>query len=500
MLELIDMSSPPKVFISYSHDSLEHKQWIAKVAVQLRESGIDAILDQWDLTLGDDVTRFMEQGVTGADRVLVVCTNEYVRKAEAGEGGVGYERLIVTAELVANLGTNKFIPILRNVTGDRKVPVFLATRLYIDFSDDTEFDSRFEELLRELHKAPALEKPPIGKNPFAATRSRDQMAEVTQGELLDLPMRPEDPIEIYNLAVELVRRSDLYGWRQLAKRVRKPIRRTLLDLRMKHEKEQPKDLEQLNAIVNEAVNGIASLLVLAIVGVESGRETLRDQRSVIDDLLEIEGWARSGLTVLVDLPYALAYVYQGLHGAMCLWTGQLDLALSMAEMQVRNNYNSRYERMWEAPGILHPETLGNTEEAWKFLSSAAERWNWLEEVFGTEKDYRVALSAYFAALSLNELATDIVEGRAANFTKDSMVMLELPPVFALEQIGIQRQAVQLLMRSGGLEAIFKRKGVEMTVANKLILESFSATIKKAIPNRRFIHQLPLDDLLNAPIT
>jgi len=43
------MSSPPKVFISYSHDSLEHKQWVHKVAVRLRESGIDAILDQWDL-------------------------------------------------------------------------------------------------------------------------------------------------------------------------------------------------------------------------------------------------------------------------------------------------------------------------------------------------------------------------------------------------------------------------------------------------------------------
>jgi len=90
------MSAAPRVFISYSHDSPAHKQWIAELATRLRRSAVDAILDQWDLNLGDDVTRFMEAGVTGSDRVLVVCTDEYVRKADAGRGGVGYERLIVT--------------------------------------------------------------------------------------------------------------------------------------------------------------------------------------------------------------------------------------------------------------------------------------------------------------------------------------------------------------------------------------------------------------------
>src|SRR5262245_19395356 len=134
------MEKAPEVFISYSHDSPSHKEWVAKLATRLRGSGVDVILDQWDLSLGDDVTRFMEAGVSNSDRVLVICTDEYVRKANAGKGGVGYERLIVTAQLVQNIGTNKFIPIIRNTDPEHRTPRFLGTRLYIDFSDDEQFD------------------------------------------------------------------------------------------------------------------------------------------------------------------------------------------------------------------------------------------------------------------------------------------------------------------------------------------------------------------------
>jgi hypothetical protein len=101
----------PKVFISYSHDSAEHKKWVGELASILVKKGIDVILDQWDLGFGDDVPKFMEKGVSDSDRVLMVCTETYVKKADEGKGGVGYEAMIVTGELVKNLGTSKFIPI-----------------------------------------------------------------------------------------------------------------------------------------------------------------------------------------------------------------------------------------------------------------------------------------------------------------------------------------------------------------------------------------------------
>jgi hypothetical protein len=106
----------PKVFISYSHDSQEHKDWVLRLASDLRTSGIDAVLDRWDLSPGQDMAAFMAHGISSADRVLLICTDNYVSKAEAGTGGVGYERLIVTAGVVASIDTIKFIPIIRNNT------------------------------------------------------------------------------------------------------------------------------------------------------------------------------------------------------------------------------------------------------------------------------------------------------------------------------------------------------------------------------------------------
>src|SRR6266550_7461551 len=101
---------PPKVFISYSHDSEDHKQWVLRLGSDLRASGIDVVLDQWDLVPGQDINLFMQNGITQAHRVIMVCSSAYVIKAEKGEGGVGYERLIVTSEVVANIDTIKFIP------------------------------------------------------------------------------------------------------------------------------------------------------------------------------------------------------------------------------------------------------------------------------------------------------------------------------------------------------------------------------------------------------
>jgi hypothetical protein len=97
--------SPPTVFISYSHDSPEHKRWVLEFAEELRRNGIDPLIDAWDLRPGDDVPKFMERGVRDSGRVLMICTEKYVAKANDGVGGVGYEAMIVTSELVRDLGT-----------------------------------------------------------------------------------------------------------------------------------------------------------------------------------------------------------------------------------------------------------------------------------------------------------------------------------------------------------------------------------------------------------
>ena len=152
------MAEHPKVFISYSHDTPEHKRWVSELGAKLHRKGVEVILDQWNLGLGDDLVLFMERGIRDSDRVLVICTDSYVRKANAGEGGAGYESRIITRQLVQDLGTDKFIPIIRQALEEDKIPVFLGTHVYIDFTDEDQFDEKFNELLRECLQVSGLQK------------------------------------------------------------------------------------------------------------------------------------------------------------------------------------------------------------------------------------------------------------------------------------------------------------------------------------------------------
>jgi hypothetical protein len=112
----------------------------------------------------------MEHSVRAADRVLVICTDQYVRKANEGRGGAGYERMVMTAELIRDQDTTKFIPVVRQASSDKPLPDFMGTRLFIDLRANDE--EEFGRLLRELLSEPLVPKPPIGRNPFSPlTRS-----------------------------------------------------------------------------------------------------------------------------------------------------------------------------------------------------------------------------------------------------------------------------------------------------------------------------------------
>ena len=56
--------SAPKLFVSYSWTTQEHEDWVLNIATELRQSGVDVILDKWDLKEGDDANIFMEKMVT----------------------------------------------------------------------------------------------------------------------------------------------------------------------------------------------------------------------------------------------------------------------------------------------------------------------------------------------------------------------------------------------------------------------------------------------------
>ncbi len=169
----IENKEYPTAFVSYSHDNQDHKDWVRKLSSDLRMHGVDVILDQWDIRLGDDLPFFMEHGLTQAHIVLCICSDNYTKKANANKGGVGYEKRILTADLIEDGTANYIIPIIRNSeTG--KIPKFLGAPFYVDFRDDSKYYISYRKLLDRIYNKDCLDKPVLGENPYQASHDVDK--------------------------------------------------------------------------------------------------------------------------------------------------------------------------------------------------------------------------------------------------------------------------------------------------------------------------------------
>lgn len=92
-------------------------------SIKLRSHGVDVILDQFDLRLGDDLPFFMEQGLTISHLVICICSEKYTEKANAGKKGVGYEKRILANELLNDSDKKFIIPIVRNNHSKKETPL-----------------------------------------------------------------------------------------------------------------------------------------------------------------------------------------------------------------------------------------------------------------------------------------------------------------------------------------------------------------------------------------
>ncbi|GED34782.1 TIR domain-containing protein [Brevibacillus centrosporus] len=159
----------PRVFISYSWTSPDHEEWVLDLAERLMNDRVEITLDKWDLQEGHDTYHFMESMVRSdkIDKVLIICDQGYYEKAEERRGGVGTETLIISPEVYKDIKQEKFIPIVatRDENGNAYIPSYIKSRLYIDLSSESQFESGYERLLRNLYQRPQHRKPSIGEAP-----------------------------------------------------------------------------------------------------------------------------------------------------------------------------------------------------------------------------------------------------------------------------------------------------------------------------------------------
>lgn len=153
----------PKVFISYSHDSDEHRQQVLALSDQLRADGVDCYIDQYvNGSPAEGWQRWMEKQIERADFVLVVCTPLYLHrfKGEDREGGrgVNFEGVIISQVLYDDFQQNtKFIPVIPDDGSLDNVPLMLKPgSIYL-------FGSQYEALYRVLTDQPRATAKPLGK-------------------------------------------------------------------------------------------------------------------------------------------------------------------------------------------------------------------------------------------------------------------------------------------------------------------------------------------------
>lgn len=158
------LPSSSKVFISYSHDSSEHKERVLRFAERLRKDGIDAQIDQY---VGGRPPggwpRWMLDKLDWADFVLLICTETYYRRFRGHEQsdmgkGVDWEGQLITLEIYnAKSRGTKFMPIIFTRRDKEFMPEPLSDQFYCLDSED-----RYQELYSLLTGQAGVPLPELG--------------------------------------------------------------------------------------------------------------------------------------------------------------------------------------------------------------------------------------------------------------------------------------------------------------------------------------------------
>jgi hypothetical protein len=114
------------------------------------------------MRLGMDLTEYMESHIRASDYILLVCTPAFAVRADAGKGGVGYEKMVITGEIYRGAEPTKFIPLLRSGDPKTSLPSYLKNKLFVDFRNEASFDSGIEAIVRHASWSPDSEPPPLG--------------------------------------------------------------------------------------------------------------------------------------------------------------------------------------------------------------------------------------------------------------------------------------------------------------------------------------------------
>lgn len=150
----------PTCFISYAWGDPEHERWVERnLATDLRNAGIDVILDRWhNAAIGSSIPRFVTR-LDESDWVVAVGSPLYREKVEnedpargkvaAAEADLFYRRMTGTEEQKKSV-----LPILREGEETQALPPLLQGRVHADLRDDAGYFSTLLGLILTIYRLP----------------------------------------------------------------------------------------------------------------------------------------------------------------------------------------------------------------------------------------------------------------------------------------------------------------------------------------------------------
>lgn len=165
--EVTNSVRSPRVFISYASNARSNAQWVRRLAEELRGQGVDARLDLFHLKPGDDLPQWMTNEVIKADKVILVCDQWYMEKANVHSGGVGWETMVIQGDMLSQGDTKgKYIAIARSDDKpmEQSLPIYMRSKYALSWGiDDNISEDKLKELVLILFDAETA--PPLGKTP-----------------------------------------------------------------------------------------------------------------------------------------------------------------------------------------------------------------------------------------------------------------------------------------------------------------------------------------------
>ncbi|WP_208630582.1 toll/interleukin-1 receptor domain-containing protein [Amycolatopsis kentuckyensis] len=176
-------TDPVRVFVSYTHDSAEHKDQVLEFSEFLTRNGIDVTLDQWKLEHRQDWYAWAIGSIENADYVIVIASARYREVADGyasaeSNRGLQSEAALLREKLHSDrpAWTRKLLPVLLPGHTPAEIPAFLQpqTADHYFVTEFTVFGS--ESLLRVLTGQAPYVKPAPGRIPDLPPRTRPRPA------------------------------------------------------------------------------------------------------------------------------------------------------------------------------------------------------------------------------------------------------------------------------------------------------------------------------------